>query len=128
MQWRMDFILALEAHLRKRDTTATDLRTEIVAHVRRWLNEGTQVASCQDEVGTWFEVIKEYICRSWSEHRKGFTTRKGKTPYKTKENCLWAAALIGFLWQWTHPLWNKRNEETHTVDVNRLSARKKLEA
>jgi hypothetical protein len=41
---------------------------------------------------------------------------------------LWTAALIGFLWQRNHQLWNKRNEETHKAGGNRGSAREKLEA
>jgi hypothetical protein len=125
-QWRADFEIALEAHLKKRGTAA-DLRTAIVTNVRRWLNGGTQVASCQDEVGTWHEFIKGYICRSWSEQQEGFYREHEKDPiHDTGE--LWTAALIGFLWQWSHQLWTKRNEETHKADGNRGSAREKLEA
>jgi hypothetical protein len=47
------------------------------------------------------------------------------TPYTGE---LWTAALIGFIWQWTHQLWNKRNEETHKADGNRGGTREKLEA
>ena len=70
--WRTDFVIALEAHLTKRGTAA-DLRTAIVTNVRRWLNKGTQVASCQDEVGTWHQFIEGYICRSpLSEQQEQF--------------------------------------------------------
>jgi hypothetical protein len=63
-QRRTDSVIALEAHLMKRGIAA-DLRTAIVANVRRWLNGGTQVTSFQAEVGTWHEFIKRYdICRS----------------------------------------------------------------
>jgi hypothetical protein len=41
---------------------------------------------------------------------------------------LWTATLIGFIWQWTHNLWIKSNEEMHKLDSNRGSAREKLEA
>jgi hypothetical protein len=41
---------------------------------------------------------------------------------------LWTAALIGFVWQWNHQLWNKRNEETYKSDDNEGSACEKLGA
>jgi hypothetical protein len=85
------------------------------------------VTSCQDEVGTWHDFLKGYVCRSWSEQQEGFYREHGKDPiYDTGE--LWTAALLGFVWQWTHKLWIKRNEETHKSDGNRGSAREKLEA
>ena len=74
------------------------------------------MASCQDEVGTWHEFIKGYICRSWSEQQEGFYRAQEKEP------------VSGFLWQWNHQLWTKRNEETHKADGNRGSAREQLEA
>jgi hypothetical protein len=94
-QWRADFEIALEAHLMKGGTSA-DLRTVIVTNVRRWLNGGTQVTSCQDEVGTWHEFIKGYICRSWSEQQEGFYREHEKDPIQDTGK-LWTAALIGFL-------------------------------
>ncbi len=51
-QWRTDFLIALEAHLTKRETAA-DLRLAIVTNVRHWLNGREQVARYQDEVGTY---------------------------------------------------------------------------
>jgi hypothetical protein len=71
---------------------------------RRWLNGGAQVASYQDEVGTWHEFIKGYICRRWSEQHAFFTERDGSIQ-DTRE--LLMAALIGFLWQWSHHMKQK---------------------
>jgi hypothetical protein len=85
------------------------------------------VASYQDEVGTWHEFIKGYICRSWSKQQDFFYRMQENDPIQ--DTCeVWTAALIGFLWRWTHQLWNKRNEETHKADGNRGSQREKLEA
>jgi hypothetical protein len=48
--------------------------------------------------------------------------------HNTTPGELWTAALIGFVWQWNHQLWNKRNEETPKSDDKHGSAREKLEA
>ena len=102
-------------------------KTAIVTHFRRWLKGAAQVASYQDEVGTWHDFLKGYICHSWSKQQEIFYRMQEKDPIQDTGE-LWTAALIGFIWQWTHQLWNKRNEETHKADGNRGSAREKLEA
>ena len=119
-------MIALEAHLTKRETAA-DLRLAIVTNVRHWLNGREQVASYQDEVGTQHEFIKGFICSSWSEQQENYYRMQEKDPIQDTGE-MWTAALIGFLWQWSHQLWNKRNEETHKADGNRGSAREQLEA
>ena len=95
-------MIALEAHLTKRETAA-DLRLAIVINVRHWLNGREQVASYQDEVGTWHEFIKGFICSSWSEQQENYYRMQEKDPIQDTGE-MWTAALMGRLWQWSHQL------------------------